>query len=380
MKVLIIHATIGWGHKRAAMALAEIFQQRGIQTEVRDLLEFLPKPLSWFYPNAYSFLVSRSRPLWRLFYKLNDRPKIPYAPAKAITQRWQFNRFLSFLQESDYSCIVSTHFTPSALLLDWRRKFGWMQGIYSVVTDYISHRCWKRDGLNHYFVATEEVRDQFIESGFSSDRITVTGIPISSSFTQPISREECRKEWNIADDEKLVLVLSSGLNPHKTRSMIRDLREVPGKIRFLVSAGKDAPREQHVREFCQNDHRFTVFGFSPRIAEMMRAADILISKPGGLTVSEAFAFGLPQILFSPIPGQEEANADYVVRHAAGAGIEAKRGEFKKALLSFMEKPETLNDKKAAAQRLGKPGAAREIVDFVLSDLRLAGEDAGVTNC
>lgn len=367
MKVLLIHATIGWGHKRAAMALAEMYQQRGIETDVRDLLEFLPRPLSWFYPNAYSFLVSRGRPLWRLFYKMNDRPKVPYAPAQALTQKWQFNRLLSFLQKSDYSCIVSTHFTPSALLLDWRNQFGWNQKIYSVVTDYISHRCWKRDGLDHYFVATDEVRDQLIESGFSADKITVSGIPISSSFMNPISRDECRKEWNIADDEKLVLVLSSGLNPHKTRAMIRDLREVPGKIRFLVSAGKDAPREQHVREFCENDPRFTVFGFSPRIAEMMRAADVLISKPGGLTVSEAISLGLPQILFSPIPGQEEANADYVVRHSAGACIEAKRGEFKKALLRFLDQPGTLDDKKAAARKLGKPNASAEIVDFILND-------------
>jgi processive 1,2-diacylglycerol beta-glucosyltransferase len=182
----------------------------------------------------------------------------------------------------------------------------------------------------------------------------------------PMPRDECRKDLKIADDEKLVLVLSSGLNPHKTRAMIRDLREVPGKIRFLVSAGKDAPREQHVRQFCENDPRFTVFGFSPKIAEMMRAADILISKPGGLTVSEAISLGLPQILFSPIPGQEEANAEYVVKHSAGACIKAKRGEFKKALRSFLE-PGTLDATKSAARKLGKPAASAEIVDFILND-------------
>jgi processive 1,2-diacylglycerol beta-glucosyltransferase len=334
---------------------------------VRDLLEFLPKPLSWFYPNAYSFMVSRSRSLWRFFYNLNDRPKSPYAPARATMQKWQFRSLLSFLQNSDYSSIVSTHFTPSALLLDWRKEFDWNQKIYSVVTDYISHRCWKRDGLDHYFVATDEVREQLIECGLPAGKIKVTGIPISLSFMNPTPREQCRKELQIADDETLILVLSSGLNPHKTRAMIRDLREVPGKIRFLVSAGKDAPHEQHVREFCQNDPRFTVFGFSPKIAEMMRAADILISKPGGLTVSEAISLGLPQILFSPIPGQEEANADYIVKHSAGACIEAKRGEFKKALLSFLQEPGKLEAKKSAAQKLGKPAASAEIVDFILND-------------
>ncbi len=367
MKVLLIHAAIGWGHKRAAMALAEAFQERGVEADVRDLLEFVPRPLSRMYPGAYSFLVSRSRWLWRLFYKMNDWPKSPYAPATDWTQQWQFTKLRSFLETNQYDCIVSTHFTPSALLLDWRKKFGWNQKIYSVVTDFISHRCWKRDGLDHYFVAIPEVRDQLLECGFSSDKISVAGIPVSQSFAKRPPREACRKEWNIDDDEKLILVLSSGLSPSKTRNMIQDLREVPGKIRFLVSAGKDAPREQQIQQFCQGDKRFTIFGFSPRIAEMMCAADILVSKPGGLTVSEALSLGLPQILFSPIPGQEEANAQYVVRHGAGECIEAKKGEFKSALVKFLENTETLLATKKAAENLGKPEAASNIVDFILTN-------------
>ena len=141
---------------------------------------------------------------------------------------------------------------------------------------------------------------------------------------------------------------------------------MPGKISFLVSAGKDAPREQQIQQFCQGDKRFTIFGFSPRIAEMMCAADVLISKPGGLTVSEALSLGLPQVLFSPIPGHEEANAQYVVRHGAGACIEAKKGEFKSALTKFLENPETLRATRKAAQSLGKPQAASKIVDFILA--------------
>jgi processive 1,2-diacylglycerol beta-glucosyltransferase len=366
MKVLLIHATIGWGHKRAAMALAEAFQERGVETDVRDLLDFVPWPLSRIYPNAYSFLVSRSRPLWRLFYKMNDWPKSPYTPATYWTQKWQFTKLRSFLETNDYSCIVSTHFTPSALLLDWRKTFGWDRKIYSVVTDFISHRCWRRDGLDHYFVATQEVQDQLVDAGFLRERITVTGIPISTAFSHPLDREVCRKEWKIDPAEKLILVLSSGLNPKKTRAMIQDLRDVPGNIRYLVSAGKDSPREQFVKDCCKEDPRFSVFGFSPRIAEMMRAADVLISKPGGLTVSEALSFGLPQILFSPIPGQEEANADYVTQKGAGLCIEAKRGEFKKALMTLLENSQAIDQTKSAALNLGKPEAASFIVNFILS--------------
>lgn len=363
MKVLLLHASLGWGHKRAAMALAEVFEQRGVEADVKDLLEFLPPPLNNFYPWAYSFMVSRSRPLWRAFYTLNDKPASPYAPANSISQRWQFSKLLKYLQGQSYTHIISTHFTSSALLLDWRKKFNWSQNVFSVVTDYTSHRCWKRDGLDLYFVATDDVKSQLIDCGFAASSVAVTGIPISSVFSSLPSRDVCRKLWGVMPDETMVLVLSSGLNDRKTRKMIEDLRTVQGKIKYLVSAGKEAPREQRVKQLCSGDPRFTIFGFSPKIAEMMNAADVLVSKPGGLTVSEALALGLPQIMFSPIPGQEEANAEYVSSNGAGICIE---NQFHDALAAVLKNGSRLQEMKSAARRLGKPHAAETIVDQIFS--------------
>ncbi|HSP05797.1 MAG TPA: glycosyltransferase [Acidobacteriota bacterium] len=365
MKVLLIHASLGWGHKRAAMAVQEELAARGIAAEVVDMLDYLPGPLPRFYPWAYSFMVTRARWLWRWFYEWNDHSRSPYAPANSVTQRWQFNRLRSLIEQGGFSHIVSTHFTAAALLTDWRKQRSWNTRIFSIVTDYTSHRCWKREGLDHYFVATDEVREQMKAAGLQGERITTTGIPISTMFRAPLSREECRRTWNAGDGETLILVLSSGLNMAKTRAMIRDLREAPGRIRYLVSAGADTARERQVRDLCRGDDRFTVFGFSNRIAEMMKAADLLISKPGGLTTSEAMASGLPQILFSPIPGQEEANADYVSRQGAGLCIEARPGAFRDALASVSHDPSTLTCMARRARELGRPDAASRIVDILL---------------
>ena len=362
MKFLLIHASLGWGHQRAAMAIQEELASRGITAEVVDLLDHLPAPLRRFYPWAYSFMVTRTRWLWRWFYNWNDRARSLYSPANSPTQSWQFNRLRSFIEEGGYTHVVSTHFTAAALLTDWRKQRGWKQSIFSIVTDYVSHRCWKREGFDHYFVATEEVAAQMKAARIDGQRISVTGIPISAMFSAPLTREECRKTWNCAEDETVVLVLSSGLSPARTRAMVQDLREVPGQIRYLVSAGKDPARERFVADCCRGDGRFTVFGFSTRIAEMMKAADLLVSKPGGLTTSEAMASGLPQILFSPIPGQEEANADYVTRRGAGLRIEARRGAFRKALLSVFGNPSKLAEMARRARELGRPEAARRIVE------------------
>lgn len=366
MRVLLLHASFGWGHKRAALALQEVLTERGIETECVDLLDFIPRPLSVFYSSSYSYMVTRGPWLWRLVYNWNDRPQSPYTPAGSVWQKWQFERLLDYLKKQQFSHIICTHFTASALMLDWRETYGWKGKIYSVVTDYTSHRCWKRSGLNHYFVATDEVAGQLINSGIPAKDVTVSGIPISPSFITRNSREECRTNWCKPTDERLVLVLSSGLNRAKTRWLIQDLRQLAGNYRFLVSAGKHAPREQLVQEYCEGDSRFTIFGFSTQIAEMMKAADVLVSKPGGLTVSEALAVGLPQVLFSPIPGQEEANADFLVRQGTALRINTKKGAFKEVLENLLLQNGRLSAMAQTAKKLGKPDAARTIIDSIFS--------------
>jgi processive 1,2-diacylglycerol beta-glucosyltransferase len=366
MRVLLLHASFGWGHKRAALALQEVLTERGIESECLDLLDFLPRPLSLFYSSSYHYMVTRGPWLWRLFYQWNDRPRTPYSPASSPWQKWQFEKLREYVNHNKFSHIICTHFTTSALMLDWREKYGWDRKIYSVVTDYTSHRCWKRCGLDHYFVATQEVANQLIDTGISPSCVTVSGIPISPRFVSQTSREECRENWCKSAEERLVLVLSSGLDRTKTRWLIHDLRQLTGNYRFLVSAGKHAPREQLVQDFTERDPRFTIFGFSPQISEMMKAADVLVSKPGGLTVSEALAVGLPEVLFSPIPGQEEANADFLVREGAAVCIKAQKGEFKKALENLFVQNDRLLQMSEMAKKLGKPDAARSIIDYVIS--------------
>jgi len=156
-KVLLIYASFGSGHRRAAEALQEVLQERGIPSELQDLVPFLPGPLKSLYPWSYNFLTNRWRWGWKTLYNRVDRPSKPYAPARAQLQRWQFGRLKRYLQDQQFTHIFSTHFTPSALLTDWRDSKEIDAKIYSVVTDHTAHRCWKRTGLDHYFVANEEI-------------------------------------------------------------------------------------------------------------------------------------------------------------------------------------------------------------------------------
>lgn len=365
MKVLIIHASIGSGHRRAALALKEVFDDLRIDTEVRDLLEFLPQPLRWFYPWSYDFMIEDARWIWRMVFDLSNLPKSPYAPATSTSQKWQFTRLKRFLQQGKFTDIVGTHFTPCALLTDWRKQERWNARIYSVITDYTAHRCWLRTGLNRYFVATNEVRQELTRAGVQDNQVTVSGIPVSPAFSKQISREEARRSWNAENVDKVFLVMTSGLNLGGVQMLVQDLKALQGNHRYLLSAAKDGERVQRIQQFCRGDDRFEVFGFSPRISEMMRASDLILSKPGGLIVSESLAMAVPQILFSPIPGQEEANARYLEKENAAMCIDFRAGEFKKAVEKLLTTQDGLSNMSQAARRLGHPEAARTIVEAIV---------------
>ena len=365
MKVLLLHASLGAGHKRAAEALLEVLRQRNIETEIQDLLVFLPHTVARFYSRMYTFMINDARWLWRYVYALVDQPRSDYAPAKSRLQRWQFRSLSEYLGKQGFTHILSTHFTPSALLTDWKAK-GRINGkIFSVITDYVAHRCWMRGGLDHYFIASDTVCNQLQKAGVSAERITVSGIPISPAFSDAESREQARKKWECLPEDTLLLVLCSALNLQKTLAVLREIGELSGKLRFLVSTGTDPSKERQVKDVFQNDTRYTIFGFSPGIAQMMRAADLILTKPGGLIVSEALAMGKPQILFPPIPGQEEANAEYSVTRGAAVSIPEKRGAIKSALEDLLSHPARLQSMNRAAACAGKPHAARTIIDVAL---------------
>jgi processive 1,2-diacylglycerol beta-glucosyltransferase len=364
MRVLLLYASLGAGHKRAAQALEEVLREQKVSYENRDLLEFLPRHMSSLYSWGYNFMITKSRTAWRLLYESLDRPKSPYTPAHARTQKWQFTKLQKHVRNGSFTHIVSTHFTPSALLTDWRSDGMFESKIYSVITDYSAHRCWKRKDLDHYFVASKEVKDELLSAGIHEERITVSGIPICSAFGAPLSREESRQKWNCAADDHVVLILCSALTLEKTLQLLNEVKTMEGKWHFLVSTGSDPDKEQKVKSVFADDARFSIVGFTSRIAEMMRAADVIVTKPGGLIVSEALGMGIPQLLLPAIPGQEEANANYACEHGAAICIDDK--QIREQLGQVFQDQNRIDQMTDACLKIGKPRAAQTILDEVLS--------------
>lgn len=363
-KVLLLYASFGSGHRRAAQAVQEVLQERGITSDIQDLVAFLPQPLKSFYPWAYDFMINDARFLWKFLYSSLNRSSKPYTPGKSKTQRWQFSKLKRYLRDGEFTHIFSTHFTTSAILIDWRKMGALDAQIYSIVTDHVAHRCWKRTGLDHYFVASEGVAHEMEELGVLPNDIGVSGIPVSKAIRKTVTREEARITWNCTNEETVVLILSSGWNYKKTVSLLQEIRDTQMPLRLLISTGPDPAKERKIKRRFSAEQNWTIFGFSSRIAEMMKASDLMITKPGGLIVSEALAMGVPQLLLSPIPGQEEANAEFAEQHGAAICVRDESGALKSVLTEVLANPQRLECMKRAARESGRPNAAIQIVDRV----------------
>ena len=362
----MLYASFGSGHKRAAQALVEAFQEKQIRVDCRDLLEFMPAAMSKFYSSAYDYMITSSRGLWKLTYNLVNAPKAPYRPARAITQKWQFTRLKDFLLRSPFTHVVSTHFTPSALLTDWREMGDLYCKAFSVITDHETHRCWKRAKLDHYFVASEHVSSEMREFGVPAGDVTVSGIPVSKAFSTSISREEARTVLNLPQEGNIVMVLCSAVTVKKSLEMLQELATLQEIVRFLVVVGADTAKENAIKKALPKDNRFVVFGFTKQIPELMRASEVILTKPGGLIVSEALSIGVPQILLEPIPGQEEANARFAVEHGAATCVTHKRSIYASTVRKVLENTETLQKMRDASRNAGRPQAASAIVETILS--------------
>jgi len=367
-RVLIISASAGTGHVRAAQALEKEFRLDSRVGEVihEDALKFTNKLFRDFYSTLYMKLVRSAPDVLGWVYKASDEP---WKGEAARTQLDRLNtiKLIRFIQEFDPHVTVCTHFLPAGIIshLQEKRKLHTHHSI--VVTDFDCHAMWLSRTFHRYFVAIDETKAHLEALGLPAERITVSGIPIDSVFSQPVDRAQVRASYGL-HPEKTTLLLSAGaLGVGPTELIVERLKHLRHDTQTIVVCGRSEEVKARVTQAVASERgRFCILGYSDRMHELMHISDLFIGKPGGLTTSEALACGLPMAVFSPIPGQEERNADHLLEEGAGIRCnELTTLPFK--LDRLLADPARLNAMLAAAKAMGRPEAARVIVQTLLDD-------------
>jgi processive 1,2-diacylglycerol beta-glucosyltransferase len=385
MRILIATMTAGGGHLAAAAALEETWRVANPQHTVKQLdLEKFYSPLHRkLHSGGYAKLVKSAPELWGLLFKTTDDPEV----AKKLNRLQQLfpgrsrKKFIDYLEKFRPDVVLCTHYGPLEILGQLKvqsdeaatkpkRKSGksqrvtqpWKPFVVSIVTDFEAHALWMDAGVDLYCVAAKETGTRLIARGADKKNIVATGIPVAAKFATKVDTLAVRKSMGLRDDLPTVLVLSGGFGMGPVEKIVAELNKAKGEFQTAIVCGRN---EELRRELATQDHKHPtrVLGFASNMHELMAIADLIVTKPGGLTTSEALAIGKPLFILDPIPGQEAANSDFLLER--GAATKVNRVEDLPFRLQELLGSKKLTDMAKAAKALGRLKAAEAVCGEVL---------------
>jgi processive 1,2-diacylglycerol beta-glucosyltransferase len=369
--ILIISASAGAGHTMAAKAVEQALasalhsQQKYRVTHI-DLLKYSTLLYKTVYHDIYLYMAQKQPLLFGYIFTTSDNLKRQNRPDFLLRLLDTLNtrKFTSFIKEQEWDLIISTHFLASQLVCDLKRKDRIDTPLLTVTTDFGLHSYWILPECEHYSVADENSRRHLTASGVPSERIRVLGIPVGPEFAKKKPAGPIREKLVLAPRLPAVLMLSGGFGVGPIEKMVASLTAVRSNFQLVVIAGKNRQLLSRLRQMREQlPFKMIPVGFTDQMDEYMRASDILISKPGGLTTAEAMACGLPMIIVNPIPGQEDMNSDMLLEH--GAGIKAMHQvDIPHRLDQILSSPQKLSAMRKNALALGRPRAAQEVAKLV----------------
>ena len=372
-RVLVVSASIGSGHVAAARALEAALRAAGAETHHVDLLDYTTVPFRRLYRQAYFDLVRSAPDLIDWLGKRLDR-----RPAETLTRqarlRARFARVLSYhlprlIGRVQPTLLVHTHFLGPEILSAQRREPSTPQ--VQVITDFFAHALWLRGSVRRYYVGAEEMAVHLRSSGVKASRVKVTGIPVDALFGDLPSKADARRGLELDTSRDVLLMMAGGMEVRTVTGLLRQLLELRWPLQVVLVCGRSPDLVAQLRPLVAEASglvRVRLLGYTDQVPLYMAAADLLAGKPGGLTSSEALAAGLPFAIVQPYPLQEEANATYLLEAGAAMRIEPLT-VFSHKLMRFFTDEARRERMSAAASALGRPHAARDVVDD-LSELGL----------
>jgi processive 1,2-diacylglycerol beta-glucosyltransferase len=366
VRVLVISAGCGAGHNRAAEAIDAWAKEAfpNWRTEWFDALKYTSRAFQKLYGESYIWIVNHSPTTWGILYGLMgkkvDRPALD--KAVRLFDKLAYKKLMAHVREFEPDAVIATHFLPTNVVLAHLGREA--PPVHVVVTDFDVHSLWVNRGADGYFVASDEVRHLLARYGYPADRIRVTGIPVLPAFSKEMGREAAARKLGLDPGAPTVLFMSGGFGMGPMAESVERLLALED-LQLVVIAGRNEKLRSTLAGLAKGT-KTQVHGFVTNVHEFMEASDVVISKSGGLTTSECLARGVPMVVFSPIPGQEERNCDFLLER--GAAVKASSLEaldFK--VRELLDDPARLARMKAAARAAARPLAGRDILQTVADE-------------
>jgi processive 1,2-diacylglycerol beta-glucosyltransferase len=365
-RVLILSASVGSGHVKAALALERAMRARTDVEEVLcdDSLDHTNLLHRQFYSTLYSKLSTIMPEFLGWWYERSDDPWVADKSRLAIDLP-QALPLINLVKDFRPDIILCTHFMPAGVIswLIGNGKLDAQLGV--VVTDFHFHAFWITRAFNWYFVAQEEDKIHMEALGLPSDRIEITGIPVDPEFARPVDAAAILLRHGLKPGRPTLLIAGGALGMSPASAVVRQILQLDRDFQAIIVCGRNEEMLAEISALVKDrPDDFRVFGYTTEISDFMAVASILLSKPGGMTTAEALARGLPMVILDPIGGQEERNSDVLLE--CGAALKCTELTLiTHKLRLLLDDPEKLLRMSNNARTLGRPNAAADIARIVM---------------
>ena len=368
-KVLIFYASYGGGHLSAAKSIKQYIDENyeDVQTTMIDCVKYINKALDSVTTAAYREMAKKAPWAWeKVYYKSKDGL---VSKVSTTSNKIMAVKMAKLFREYKPDMVISTHPFSSQITAYLKQKGKTNCTLATVLTDFVPHEQWT---IGHkfndlFFVSNEGLKQALVESGIDRKKIHVTGIPISKRFLQKYDKDEIFNSFELVPEKKTVLFFGGGeygLGKDKTIAILNTLADFDN-IQVVAIAGKNEKLKKAFEEVVSERNKadtIKVLPFTDKVPELMNIADLVITKPGGLTVSESLVSSLPLILINPIPGQEEENAEFL--EDAGAAIWIRKiSDPKDVINSVLSNDKKLNYMKENSIKLARPNSTKDICEI-----------------
>ena len=372
MKVLIMSCSTGEGHNSAARALKEEFDARGIENALVDPVSFGGNGAQRFVSSCYNNMIRISPKAFGRVYKLGELYFSTELPSPIYTANASYCHALyDYVLKGGFDLIVSSHLYGMEAVSAMRKRCGLALPSYGVLTDYTVIPFFTEPKLDGYFIPHEEIRPQLVAHGIPDEKIYATGIPVSRRFRTHLTMSEARAQLGIDPARRIMLVMSGGVGGGNLPGLCDALTSAAdGDTDIYVMTGKNERMRRCLNARYASDPRLKTVAFTRDVNVYMNAANVLLSKPGGLSSTEAAAANVPLIHINAIPGCETHNVQFFLEH--GMALPAKNFSDAARLAVRLAS----DDKAAEAMRQRQrdtinPRAAEDIANIMLKHNGLA---------
>lgn len=361
MKVLLFTVTAGQGHNQAAKSLCEYLGAAGIENSYLDVFEYINPVLKEALSHGYIMSTKRFSTLYGKFYRLAECGGNRERRMNKIVNHIMARKLLGYIESLSPDVIVCTHVFAALLVSALKHKISPKIKTMGIVTDFTIHPYWEDTDIDYYITASELLTHQAKKRGIPKEKLLPIGIPIKPKFAEKMGKKEARELLGL-EDKKTVLVMSGSMGYGKVEKIIDELDDIALDFQIISICGFNEKLKKNIDRKRLNK-KIINLGFSDKVDLYMEAADCIITKPGGLTTSEALAKGVPIIMVNPIPGQEDRNVEFLLNNGAALKV-SKTFPVDDAVYQLLSNTERQKTLKETVSFFGKPNSTRDFVEFI----------------